>query len=291
MKKFKKVYIEITNVCNLNCSFCPTTRRLPKLMDVENFKHIIQEVKPFTDYVYFHLMGEPLLNPYLESFLRTCFENSIKVNITTNGTLLNKNEGILLNAPALRKVSISLHSFEANENNDVLGNYIDNVVAFIKNAVQKGVICELRLWNMDNGELKGNNAMNSEIIKKLQEAFQPDFDLEPAIEKQANIKLGNRLFVHRAEIFEWPDIDRQSINEEVFCYGLRDQFGILADGTVVPCCLDSEGNIPLGNVFKEPLEDILHSERASRIYEGFSGRKAVEELCRKCGYAKRHSNG
>ncbi len=288
MTKFKKVYIEITNVCNLKCSFCPDSGRPRGFMDIKGFTHIINEVKPFCDYVYLHIMGEPLLNSNLESFLKVCYDSLIKVNITTNGTLLYKYGNLLLVAPALRKVSISLHSFEANEGNGLLGSYIDNVVNFIKKAVEKGIICELRLWNMDNGQLKGSNHLNHEILKELEESFQPDFDLWDAVRNQANVKLRDRLFISRSEIFEWPDINRDVIDEKVFCYGLRDQFGILVDGTVVPCCLDSEGNIPLGNIFKEPLSDILNSEKTLRIYDGFSGRKAVEELCKKCGYAKRY---
>ncbi len=288
MKKFKKVYIEITNVCNLKCSFCPDSGREREFMDIEKFTHIIQQVKPFCEYIYLHIMGEPLLNPKLESFLKICYDNLIKVNITTNGTLLNRCGELLLDSKALRKVSISLHSFEANEGNELLDNYINNTVSFIKKAVEKGIICELRLWNMDSDQLKGINDLNGEIIKKLEESFQPDFNLWLAVKNQANVKLQDRLFISRAEIFEWPDINRDITEEKVFCYGLRDQFGILVDGTVVPCCLDSEGNIPLGNIFKEPLSDILYSERAGLIYEGFSGRKAVEELCKKCGYAKRY---
>lgn len=288
MKKFKKVYIEITNVCNLKCSFCPEFGRLPEFMDIMRFKHIIREVKPFCDYVYFHIMGEPLLNSNLQSLLKICYDNFIKVNITTNGTLLNKCSQILLDSPALRKVSISLHSFEANEGNGSLGSYINNVVSFIKKAVHKGIICELRLWNMDNGQIKGTNEMNNDIIKKLEESFQPGFNLELAVKNQQSVKLEDRLFIGRSEIFEWPDISKDIMDEKVFCYGLRDQFGILVDGTVVPCCLDSEGNIPLGNIFSKPLRDILYSERARSIYDGFSGRKAVEELCKKCGYARRY---
>ncbi|AEY64410.1 radical SAM/SPASM domain-containing protein [Clostridium sp. BNL1100] len=288
MKKFKKVYIEITNVCNLKCSFCPDSGRLPGFMDIKGFTHIIRQVKPFCDYVYLHIMGEPLLNPNLKSFLKICYDSLIKVNITTNGTLLNRCGELLLNSKALRKVSISLHSFEANEGNGLLDSYINNTVSFIKKAVEKGIICELRLWNMDNGQLKGINDLNDEIIKKLEESFQPGFDLWLAVKNQVNVKLQDRLFISRAEIFEWPDVSKDIMDEKVFCYGLRDQFGILVDGTVVPCCLDSDGNIPLGNIFSESLSDILYSERARRIYEGFSGRKAVEELCKKCGYAKRY---
>ena len=107
MKRFKKVYIEITNVCNLSCNFCPKTKRESGFLSVDKFKKVINEVKEYTDHVYFHLMGEPLLNKDLAEFLDICAENNLKVNITTNGTLLNKQKDVLLNAKSLRQVNIS----------------------------------------------------------------------------------------------------------------------------------------------------------------------------------------
>lgn len=288
MKKFKKAYVEITNICNLKCHFCPETVRTPKVMNKKEFGHVIREVKPFTDYVYFHLMGEPLLNPELESFLKICGQNSLKVNITTNGTLLNKTKTVLLNASSLRKVSISLHSYEANTKEGDLTEYIADAVNFAKDASSKNIICELRLWNGDSQDIKGINKLNRYIIELLKKQLDLDFDIDAALETQNNIKLKNHLYIHIANRFEWPDIDRGFIHEEVFCYGLRDQFGVLADGTVVPCCLDSEGSIALGNLYKQPLKDILLSERAEKIYNGFTERRAVEDLCKRCGYAKRH---
>lgn len=288
MRKYKKVYIEITNICNLKCNFCPETKRQLKYMDKYSFSHIIQEIKPFTDYIYFHLMGEPLLNPELSNFLRICSENGLKVNITTNGTLLDRVRDILLNSAALRKVSISLHSFEANEQKVELQKYINGVMDFVKDASEKGIICELRLWNQDSEGIKASNNRNSDITRIIEEALQLDFSLLQVSEQKSNFKLRNNLYIHFAEKFEWPDVDRDIVGEEVFCYGLRDQFGILVDGTVVPCCLDNEGNIPLGNIFEQPLRDILDSHKAKKIYDGFTGRFAVEELCKKCGYAKRH---
>lgn len=288
MRKYKKVYVEITNICNLKCNFCPETKRQLKYMDKYSFSHIIQEIKPFTDYIYFHLMGEPLLNPELSDFLYTCSENGLKVNITTNGTLLDRVRDILLKYAALRKVSISLHSFEANEQKVELQKYINGVMDFVKDASEKGIICELRLWNQDSEGIKASNNRNSDITRIIEEALQLDFSLLQVSEQKSNFKLRNNLYIHFAEKFEWPDVDRDIVGEEVFCYGLRDQFGILVDGTVVPCCLDNEGNIALGNIFEQPLRDILDSDKAKKIYDGFTGRLAVEELCKKCGYAKRH---
>lgn len=288
MKKYKKVYIEITNICNLKCNFCPATKRQLKYMNKEEFSHVISQVKPFSEYIYFHLMGEPLLNPEIEPFLEICYDNRLYVNITTNGTLLKRAKDILLKAPALRKVSISVHSFEANESNIELHQYISDIMDFVKEASGKGVICELRLWNGESEGIQASNNLNTNILEIIEQSMNMDFSLQAAIEQSNNIKLGNRLFLHLAQKFEWPDINRDIIDEGVFCYGLRDQFGILVDGTVVPCCLDNEGNISLGNIFTQPLSEILNSDRARKIYNGFSARNAVEELCKKCGYAKRH---
>lgn len=288
MKKYKKVYIEITNICNLNCNFCPSTKRQLKYMSKQEFLQVISQVRPFTDYIYFHLMGEPLLNPELESFLEICKNAGLQVNITTNGTLLKKSTGILLNASALRKVSISLHSFEANETQLEIQKYLCDTIDFAKEASEKGIICELRLWNGESEGVSASNNLNSQILKMIERAINTDFSLLAATEQGNNIRLQKNLYLQLAQKFEWPDMNSEIIDEGVFCYGLRDQFGILVDGTVVPCCLDNEGNIPLGNIFNEPLSNILNSEKAKKIYAGFTARNAVEELCKKCGYAKRH---
>lgn len=289
MTRFKKVYIEITNICNLSCNFCPKTKRKLNFMKEEEFTYIINSVKPYTNHIYFHLMGEPLLNSEIKRFLEISKEKELNVNITTNATLINKSKDILLSSPALRQVNISLHSFEANDQNVDFNQYIDNIVEFIKEANEKtNAICSLRLWNMDTKELKANNELNDNIFNMLEEKLNIDFSLREKLSEKSGIKIRKNLYLNMAEKFNWPDINLKEENQEVFCYGLRDQIGILVDGTVVPCCLDSEGNIPLGNIFQVPFEEIINSKRAKNIYDGFSKRCAVEELCKKCGYAKRY---
>ena len=288
MKKFKKVYLEITNICNLNCSFCPKTTRMGKLMSIDSFTYIIEEIRPYTDHVYFHLMGEPCIHPDLEEFLTICSKKQLKVNMTTNGTLLSEVKEILLEAPALRKVSISLHSFEANDQTIDLQEYIDDILAFVIEATQNKIICELRLWNMDGEKIQGSNVLNQEILKMIEVKLNLGFRLEDSLSHVHRKKLADFLYIGMEEKFEWPEIAVPVVNDEVFCYGLRDQFGILVDGTVVPCCLDNEGNIPLGNIFDFSLNNILHSERARNLYNGFSRRRAVEDLCKRCEYAKRY---
>ncbi|WP_411170407.1 radical SAM/SPASM domain-containing protein [Clostridium sp. MB05] len=288
MTRFKKIYIETTNICNLSCNFCPKTSRKLGFMSKEDFKKIIDKVKGYTNHIYLHLMGEPFLNKNLRDFLLIAEEANLKVNITTNGTLINEVKSILISSKALRQVNLSLHSFEANDNNIDFYEYINNILDFINEANRKSeVICALRLWNIDTKDLKANNDLNSNILRLIEEKLSLDFSLSEALIEKKNLKLKERVYLNMAEKFSWPDINLSLLSEEVFCHGLRDQMGILLDGTVVPCCLDSEGKIPLGNIFTESLEDILKSERARNIYDGFSRRRAVEDLCKRCGYAKR----
>ena len=287
MKRFKKVYIEITNVCNLSCNFCPKTSRKLKFMDKKSFEHIAKSIKPYTDHIYLHLMGEPLLNKELQNFLNVSNEYLLKVNITTNGTLINEVKEILLNAPALRQVNISLHSFEANEENIDFNEYIDNVIKFVKEATEKtNIICSLRLWNLDTKYSASNN-MNFDILKLLEQEFDVEANIKESLKEKNSFKLKNNVYLSMGEKFKWPSLKVEELGERAFCYGLRDQIGILVDGTVVPCCLDSDGSIPLGNVFENSLEEILNSNRAKSMYEGFSGRKAVEDLCKRCGFINR----
>lgn len=288
MTRFKKIYIETTNICNLSCNFCPKTSRKLGFMETEDFKKIINKVKGHTNHIYLHLMGEPFLNNNLESFLQIAKEANIKVNITTNGTLINNVKDVLINSGAIRQINISLHSFEANENNINFYDYLNNILQFIEEANKKTeIICSLRLWNIDTEDLKANNNLNLDILKLIEENLNINFSIKDALLDKRGIKLKERVYLNMAEKFSWPDSSISLISEEVFCYGLRDQLGILLDGTVVPCCLDSEGKIPLGNIFKEDLGDIINSKRAIDIYDGFSQRRAVEDLCKRCGYAKR----
>lgn len=287
MNKFKKVYIEITNVCNLKCNFCPKTSRKLQFMNESSFEHIIKNIRPYTDHVYFHLMGEPFLNEEIEKFLNISEKAGLRVNITTNGTLINNVKEILLNSPALRQVNISLHSFEANEENVDFNEYIRNIVEFVKEATEKtNVICSLRLWNLDT-RYEASNNKNVDIFQLLEDEFDSEENLKNSLKEKNSFKLKKNVYLSMGEKFKWPSLKAEELGERAFCYGLRDQIGILVDGTVVPCCLDSEGSIPLGNIHESTLEEILNSKRAKDIYDGFSGRKAVEELCKKCGFINR----
>lgn len=273
---FKRAYIEITNVCNLRCSFCPGTVRTPKAMTPDQFRTAAQKLRPYTDYLYFHVMGEPLLHPQLAQLLQVADEMGFRVCLTTNGTLLDQCAETLQNAPALHKVSISLHSFEGNALGDMTA-YLETVWAFCQSA---RCIVSLRLWNEG-----GANSRNGEILAFLSRKTGLDVENLPR-DPNSNRKLGETLYLESAQKFDWPDPAAEEQGVE-FCHGLRQQIAVLCDGTVVPCCLDGNGNIPLGNLFAQDLPDILSTPRAKAMVDGFSRRQPTEELCKKCGYAAR----
>ena len=276
MKRFNKVYLEISNICNLKCAFCPGTRRKKKTLTEEEFSALLPKLRPYADFLYFHLMGEPLCHPNLGRFLELAGQEGFQVILTTNGTLLKRRQDILLSAPALHKVNISLHAFESNDLAVSFEAYLTDCFSFGRAAAGRKIVV-YRLWNQG-----GSNERNAEILAAM-EAFFP----KPWKEDRRGIRIGERIFLEYGDKFDWPDLAAPEGSSRVFCYGLRDQIGVLCDGTVVPCCLDHEGNLALGSLFTQDMDAILASPRAQAIYNGFTGRVAAEELCRKCGYARR----
>lgn len=276
MKRFRKIYVEISNKCNLSCAFCPGTRRGSLVMSEERFAWLLPRLRPYTDYLYFHILGEPLCHPKLGRFLKLAQAQGFKVILTTNGTLLKQKQELLLASPALHKVHVSLHAFEANDLSVPFEDYLRDCFRFGQMAEGKKIVV-YRLWNEG-----GQNEMNQKILEQLHEAFPGKW-----IHGRRGTAVGERIFLEPGEKFDWPDLAAPERTGPFFCYGLRDQLGILADGTAVPCCLDHEGDIPLGNVFEEDLADILSTPRARAIYDGFSNGQAAEALCKRCGYAAR----
>lgn len=284
--KFNRVYIEITNICNLNCSFCPKNNRPKTFMTTTQFEHCTNLVAPLTDNIYLHLMGEPLLHPNLQEILSIAKKYNLNVNLTTNGTLLNKNIEIL-KLGYLRKLTISLHSFEANNSSTTIDNYLQMVIESVKeiNSATNTII-EFRLWNNNFENLTAKNSLNNKIISTLKKAFNTKIDL---VSSKQNYTLQPNIFLGFDHVFDWPvnSAKNSQSEQEKFCFALRTHFGILCDGTVVPCCLDSEGQLNLGNIFSEDITNILNNEKSQQIYNNFSNRKAICKLCKTCQYATR----
>ena len=272
---YSKVYVEITNICNMSCSFCHGHKRESRRMNKDEFSFILSALTDKTKYIYYHLMGEPLTHPKLHEFIKMAGERGFRSVVTTNGTLLRKRGEELLSS-GLYKVNISVHSFE-RESDEEHAKYIRELAEFSEKAAEEGTIVVFRLWN--NGFDGGRNDVTFNLLKEL---IQGEW-----AENTRGIRIRDKIHIEWGERFEWPDAEAEIKGERFFCYGLKDHFGILSDGTVVPCCLDSDGVINLGNIFSEDIDTILDSERARAITEGFAKGEASEELCKRCGYAQR----
>ena len=268
-----RCYLEITNICNLDCLFCPKTDRTKRRLSVEEFDLLTDKLRGQIKFLYFHLMGEPFLHPHLPEFIQIARRKDFVPVLTTNGTLLSKAHGVVEALP--HKIQISLHSHEGNakENPEA---YLKGVMDFALEAASKGILIVLRLWNQG-----GYDSANDHILDVLA-SYCP----RPWTQRHDGWKLGENLYIEYDRIFEWPDAEREEFEEkEVFCYALRNQVGVLVDGSVVPCCLDHAGDIKLGNLFTQTLDEVLASPRAKALYDGFTKHEASEPLCRKCGYA------
>ena len=273
MPMITRCYLEITNVCNLECMFCPKTKRASRTLSPAEFDSLTDRLRGKVKFLYFHLMGEPLLHAHLPAFIAMAREKGFIPVLTTNGTLLSRARGVIDALP--HKVQISLHAHEGN-GMDNLEQYAGDVMRFAEEAASRGIIIVLRLWNQG-----GYDSANGRLMDLLAQ-YVP----RPWGERYDGWRLAENIYLEFDNMFEWPDSERDEYAaEESFCYALRNQIGVLADGRVVPCCLDHDGDIALGNLFEQPLEEILASPRAVAMYDGFTRHEAVEPLCRRCGYA------
>lgn len=286
----KNVYVEITNVCNLDCSFCPGHNRKKAFMSASDFGIIADKLNGKAENLFLHLMGEPLLHPELDKILKIADKMTSNLKITTNGTLLPRCLSLLTSSEKLRTVCISLHSYEANHAwNITLDEYLENCFFAADALAAAGKYAVFRLWNLDGGE----NEFNSVILERLSKHYPKE--KEPWVKNHRGERISTHIFLEWGEKFDWPDItDAPKMSSEppcgeVFCHGLLSQAGVLCDGTVVPCCLDRNGEVPLGNLFSESFEEILASPRAREMKEAMAHHRFTEPLCRSCGFAGKFS--
>jgi radical SAM protein with 4Fe4S-binding SPASM domain len=286
-KRFAKINIEISNICNLQCSFCPEVIREKQIMPTPLFRRVIEQVAPLTDLVCFHLMGDPLVHPRLSEFVDICEEFGVKIFFVTNGVLLRDDKTAILLRKPFQQVNISLHSFFDNHPGKDPSAYLEKIFAFTERAFveRPDLYLNYRLWNLSDP--RGTLTDNSEILRRVCERFNVSVPGEVDVRQKKSILLKNRLYLHFDTEFVWPALDLEVLGSRGRCYGLSSHFGIHADGTVVPCCLDKEAAIPLGNLAEQNISDILGSARAQTMLKGFERRELVEDLCKRCNYIER----
>ncbi len=288
LSTFKKIYVEITNRCNLACSFCHRSARPKGFMAPAFFAQVLARVRPHTDHLSLHVLGEPLLHPDLGTLLALCADQGLRVNLTTNGTLLPSSRELLLASPALRQVNVSLHSFEEQQAGPALESYLAGVLAFVRRASREtGLRVSLRLWNAVAGEEAGHLRRNHPILAELERFFELASPLADALTPSHGLCLAPRVYLSQAARFTWPHAPGPEQGERGRCRGLRDHVAILVDGTVVPCCLDGEGDVALGNILARSLAEILAGPRAEAMRQGFARHRLVEPLCRRCTFRQR----
>lgn len=286
-----RCYIEITNTCNLDCHFCPKHHRKRRQLSEEEFDLLTNRVRGKVCFLYFHLMGEPLLHPLLPQFITMAREKGFKTVLTSNGTLLHRAMALLDTLP--HKIQLSLHSHESNARGE-LSEYMDQVMRFSTLAAGKGTCMVLRLWN------QGGMDRENEEVMRLIEKYVP----KPWKERPDGFRLCDNLYLEFDRKFEWPggggraasdesdgkqeesdgklEASPSKSKQEYFCKALIKQIGVLSDGSLVPCCLDHDGDVILGNLFHQSLEEILASPRAQALVEGFRHHAATEPLCQSC---------
>ncbi len=283
MPKFHKVYIELTNICGLKCTFCPPKTKPNKTLSLKEFEHILKEVNPYTKDIALHVVGDPLVVSNLSQYLNLAKEYKLNVHITTTGYFLKESFYSTLVHPAIKQINFSLNSFNKNDLSISLEEYLYKIVEFAKykNEHRRGIFVNFRLWNLDKGN--SEDEFNNSVFNTLRKDFE--FNLSTCNYKDP-FRLANKVLIHFDEYFEWPSM-KSTNNTDGFCHGLSSQLAILAEGKVVPCCLDMDGNINLGNIYETSLKDILNSKKSLDITQGFKDFKAVEELCKKCTYKHR----
>ena len=286
-KKYSKVNIEISNICNLQCSFCPEVIRAKKLIEIDLFEKVISQVAPLTDQVCFHLMGDPLVHPKLAELVEICDRYQVKIFFVTNGVLLREKQAELLLHPAFRQVNFSLHSFFDNFKDQSPDVYLERIFSYTELAFERrpDLYINYRLWNLDDP--LGTGEKNREMLRRIEARFNIQIDPERDVRREKSAKIKNRLYLHFDTEFVWPALELPVLGDSGTCYGLSNHFGVLVDGTVVPCCLDKEGSIPLGNIIDLPIEEILQAPRSRQILKGFQNGRLVEDLCKRCQYIER----
>ena len=276
---FKKIYIEITNICNLKCKFCPETKRKKQIININDFEEIIRKIHNYTNLVCLHVKGEPLMHSDLSEILKILEKYNLKANITTNGTLIKENLEVIKNSKAVRQLNFSLHSSTQNE---MFSNkYLQNIFESVEEL--KDIIISYRLWNLK--DIKENN-INLEVIRSIEDYYNLK-DLKQSLTENEFLKLKENIFINQDKEFKWPDTNKEVIIEKGRCLALKEQIAILVDGTVVPCCLDNNGDILLGNIFEETLEEILNKPKSMEIKKNFEKRIISCKLCKTCGFLKR----
>ena len=296
------VYIEITDACNLRCSFCPCGTRnrgeeaaqTPRtFMPSELFEKSIAGAEAIgAKNVYFHVLGEPTLHPGFVHFIKKLEPTPLKLTLVTNGTTIARTGRALLQSPAVRQVNFSTHAY-AELDRDTAESHLQNVIDFCKAAIvaRPDMYINLRLWNVGDSEAA---PWNSFFLARVNEAFSTSVEPGNFCSRHKSFNLTGRLYLHEDSRFEWPGLDESVESKEErgtpvagTCHALDTHVAILHDGRVAACCLDHAARIELGNIETQTLPEIIESPLARELRDGFARHELRHPLCQACSYCRR----
>lgn len=272
-KQFRRAFIEITNVCNLSCEFCATPSRAKSFMPPETFENAAAQVKLFTSLISLHVLGEPFMHPRLPEILSICSRQKLRVNLITNGTLLDKFGQDIFKEKCIRQISFSLHAFKALPGKERLEK-LNRLMEFAKTK-PSDIIISFRLRG------KPEDSFIKETSDYISNAFRGR-DLTK--DKKNALRLRDKIFLNFGVFFKWPGQGGQK--EKQGCIGLRHHFAILCSGEVVPCCLDYDGKLSIGNINAAPLADILNNPATLKLKNSIAAVTPIPEYCATCGFKR-----
>jgi len=256
-------------------------------MSLAFFESVVLQAKAFTREIACHVVGDPLTLGNLREYLDVLHRHQMRAILTTSGYFMKKHTTETLFHPALKQINISLNAFNKNDTRISFEQYMEPILALVHQKVQmkKEIFINLRIWNLD--EVMSEAVFNQKLFRLLEKEFDCTLDLQ-SLNPQENksLRLVHKVRLHFDHYFEWPSLENPLYGHGS-CQGLDSHIGILANGDVVPCCLDSEGVMLLGNLTQSSLEAILQTKRAQAMRKGFSQGVCSEEMCLRCAYKDR----
>lgn len=240
-------------------------------MSPELFESAAAQAGELASVLFLHLLGEPLTHPRFPELLGACSRLGLKVNLVTNGLLLDRTGPGVFNEKCLSQVSVSLHALAELPP----GLRAENLARLTEFALRKppGLIVSFRL--------RGDPA--APFIKETKAALLIALTRNGVQEKARDgLKLREGVYLNFGSIFDWPG--GPGGKPKKGCLGLRHHFGVLSDGRVVPCCADFDGALALGNIKERPLAAILACPEALALRDSIAGKTPMPAYCASCGF-------
>lgn len=289
----KKIYIELSDICHLACSFCPAPKGVRGVMSLEAFAHALDSALMLTKRIALHILGDPCALPNLANYLTLAHSKGAEIELVTSGAFFHKHRPQTLLSPPVYQLSISL---EAGIDN-AIANYATKLAPLLAYHLQHPS-CFLNLRVQDSSLYQNPQALCTLLRQILPESiFTPTHhthhqkfchalsrnDIYTLFDEKGRIRLWSKAFLIIKPHFTWAGFATMP-QKHKSCHALKEQIGILSDGTIVPCCMDTQGAINLGNITTTSLQEALHSPRAVAMKNGFKTQRAVESLCQHCGF-------